>query len=68
MADRDALVGQVLHLLDEEEEGLGVVQDEVVAGEVALLLELLRDHFLAGKFADTSEGKVELNAAENNEI
>ena len=59
MADRDALVRQVLVLLDEEEEGLGVVLDEVVAGEVAALLELLQDGLLAGERADTSEEQYE---------
>ena len=41
VTDRDALVGQVLVLLDEEEERLGVVLDQVVAGEVAAILEPL---------------------------
>ena len=59
MADRDALVRQVLVLLDEEEEGLGVVLDQVVAGEVAALLELLQDRLLAGEWADTSEEQYE---------
>ena len=43
VADGDALVRQVIQLLDEEEEGLGVLLDEVVAGEVAVLHELVRD-------------------------
>ena len=55
MADRDALVREVLHLLDEEEEGLGVFQDEVVAGEVAFLHELRRDRTLAGDFVNSTE-------------
>ena len=59
MADRDALVRQVLVLLDEEEEGLGVVLDQVVAGEVAALLELLQDGLLAGERAHTSEKQYE---------
>ena len=55
VADGDALVRQVIQLLDEEEEGLGVLLDEVVAGEVAVLHELVRDRFLAGNFFDATE-------------
>ena len=46
-ADRDAAVLQVLPLLDEEEQGLGVVGHQVLAAEVAALLELLGDHVVA---------------------
>ena len=53
-ADRDAAVLQVLPLLDEEEQGLGVVLDEVVAGEMAFVLELLQDTLAAVDRVETS--------------
>merc|ERR1711990_769499 len=69
VADRDALVGEVLVLLDEEEEGLGVVLDQVVAGEVAALLELLQDGLLAGERADTLEtARLEVATGEMSEL